>query len=379
MDLLTHRQHPALQPIWGRLSSRRNLLLSSRIRSLIAITAFALFASSCTAFTWGTTLGAHTPTADAGGDWTSVTVGGGHSCRIDSDKALWCEGDSTYGQVGHGSTVEAEDYVQIAAAKWRAVEASQASTCGIQLDRTLWCWGNNEVGQVGDGTTTDRLAPVQVGSDNTWRQVDGGFGHYCATRTDDSMWCWGWDIGFQPDGETIDAVTAPVQVGGNDWKQAIAADTHSCAIKTDSTLWCWGVDIAGVTGHGPSLDPVYPSPRQVGTSADWLVVEGEFDYTCGVKTDRSLWCWGAFNSSIPESEVPVQIGIETNWLTAAGGTNTACAIKTDLSLWCWGRNGDGQVGDGTTIDRPLPVLVGSGPFLAVDVAWTSQALALGPS
>ncbi|MBI4702073.1 MAG: hypothetical protein HY744_13135 [Deltaproteobacteria bacterium] len=41
---------------------------------------------------------------------------------------------------------------------------------------------------------------------------------------------------------------------------------------------------------------------------------------------------------------------------AAGGYHT-CAVKTDGTLWCWGWNEYGQLGDGTTQDRSLPVQV----------------------
>ncbi len=41
---------------------------------------------------------------------------------------------------------------------------------------------------------------------------------------------------------------------------------------------------------------------------------------------------------------------------AAGGDHT-CALRADGRVACWGRNGDGQLGDGTTEDRPRAVWV----------------------
>ncbi|MFN7003902.1 MAG: RCC1 domain-containing protein [Roseinatronobacter sp.] len=41
---------------------------------------------------------------------------------------------------------------------------------------------------------------------------------------------------------------------------------------------------------------------------------------------------------------------------SAGGYHT-CALDADGDVWCWGLNFLGQLGDGTEIDRPLPVRV----------------------
>ncbi|WP_338026040.1 RCC1 domain-containing protein [Corallococcus macrosporus] len=41
---------------------------------------------------------------------------------------------------------------------------------------------------------------------------------------------------------------------------------------------------------------------------------------------------------------------------AAGSFHTV-AMRPDGAVWGWGRNNLGQVGDGTTADRPMPVNV----------------------
>ena len=45
---------------------------------------------------------------------------------------------------------------------------------------------------------------------------------------------------------------------------------------------------------------------------------------------------------------------------AVAGLNYSFALKTDGSLWAWGENSYGYLGDGTTIDRCLPVQVLTG-------------------
>jgi alpha-tubulin suppressor-like RCC1 family protein len=47
-------------------------------------------------------------------------------------------------------------------------------------------------------------------------------------------------------------------------------------------------------------------------------------------------------------------------LATTGGYHTV-AIKADGSLWAWGRNGNGQVGNGTTVNVTAgPIQVGTG-------------------
>ena len=48
----------------------------------------------------------------------------------------------------------------------------------------------------------------------------------------------------------------------------------------------------------------------------------------------------------------------------ATGLDHSLGLKNDGTLWAWGENDNGQLGDGTTMDRSLPVQVGEG-FTAV--------------
>jgi alpha-tubulin suppressor-like RCC1 family protein len=40
-----------------------------------------------------------------------------------------------------------------------------------------------------------------------------------------------------------------------------------------------------------------------------------------------------------------------------GGELHTCALLADGSVECWGNNQGGQLGDGTLMDSPLPVVV----------------------
>src|SRR5207302_1336180 len=65
---------------------------------------------------------------------------------------------------------------------------------------------------------------------------------------------------------------------------------------------------------------------------------------------------GSTDSSRP---VPVAgpdgSGSLTNVSAIAGGSFFSLALRSDHSVWAWGSNGSGQLGDGTTTDRHVPV------------------------
>ena len=88
------------------------------------------------------------------------------------------------------------------------------------------------------------------------------------------------------DGSKTTACIAQVAIG----------DAHSCALKTDGTLWCWGANGDGQLGIGTTVTP-NPLPVQVALlGADVVEVDAGMAHTCVRKRDGTVWCWGR-NSS----------------------------------------------------------------------------------
>jgi len=89
--------------------------------------------------------------------------------------------------------------------------------------------------------------------------------------------------------------------------------------------------------------------------ADVLTVSAGYYYTCAIKKDGSLWCWGANGKGQlglgdtadrlrPEK---VMDGSVTPVVSVSVGYYHTCAVDQDGSLWCWGANGNGELGLGT--------------------------------
>jgi alpha-tubulin suppressor-like RCC1 family protein len=58
----------------------------------------------------------------------------------------------------------------------------------------------------------------------------------------------------------------------------------------------------------------------------------------------------------------------------AGGAYFTLALKNDGGLWAWGNNLDGQIGDGTTTNRPSPVRIMGGVTAIAAGGWHALAL-----
>src|SRR5262249_39646532 len=141
---------------------------------------------------------------------------------------------------------------------------------------------------------------------------------------------------------------------------------HTCALKTDGTLWCWGANNLGQLGDGTTVNKT--TPVQAGAAvlgSDVAEVALGIYNSCARKTDGTLWCWGGGGSGQPSQVGAATLGSAVAEI-AVGGFHS-CARKTDGTLWCWGDNSSGQLGDGTTVSKTLPVEVGAAP-LGDDVA-----------
>jgi hypothetical protein len=86
-------------------------------------------------------------------------------------------------------------------------------------------------------------------------------------------------------------------------------------------------------------------------------------HTVAVKSDGTVWAWGynlygqLGDGTTTERRLPVQVTTLSGIAAVAAGTSHTVALKSDNTVWTWGYNGDGELGDGTTISSSLPLQV----------------------
>lgn len=269
-----------------------------------------------------------TPSAVAGGlVFSSITVAEDHVCGLTSAGAAYCWGSGPVGALGRGIAPDsASAPVAVSGGlTFVAVGAGVQNTCGIAVGGAAYCWGGNQFGELGDGTDTNRLGPVLVTGGLSFVAIAVGTNHTCALTAAGLVYCWGQAdlIGDSASADTDCAEQRcsekPMALpGGLSFASITAGYFHTCALTAPGAAYCWGV--AGSVGY-----PSDGSALGDGTTSDRL------------------------------TPVPVVGGYV--FRSIAAGVQHTCAVTLSGSVYCWGSNGEGQLGNGSTLDSTQPVLV----------------------
>ncbi len=228
-------------------------------------------------------------------------------------------------------------------------------------------------------------------------QVSAGRNHSMILMENDTLWAvgnneygqLGYDSTNDDDGSTTDIVT-PVKIM-TEVAQVSAGGQHSMILTKDGDLWAVGSNSNGQLGNGNSGDDVVESdPVQVLTAAAGSVLTEVDQVSAGgahtviLKRNRSVWAVGnnqygqLGDGSTGDKPNLVQVRIsevpEVDQISA--GTYHTMILKKDGTLWAVGLNNFGQLGDGWTDPMANPTQVmervpGGQPIPMTEVAQVS--------
>lgn len=335
-----------------------------------------------------------------------VTSYNAHVCAILDDSNIKCWGGNAYGQLGLGHTNHLGDgpnemgdnlaEVSLSPNGGRAVlsvAAREYSTCAILDDHSLKCWGANGIGKLGYGDTTNRgtaagnmganLPAIDLGTGRKALQVTAGTTHTCALLDDRSLKCWGSnDSGQLGQGHTADLGDGPNEMGdnlnpiplGKKVMSVAAAYTSTCVILDDSSVKCWGENNQGQLGYGDTVnrggnagDIAALPPVSLGTGKTAVQIIGGWLNHCAVLQDSTVKCWGSNGDGqlgqgntinlgdgageMGDSLAAINLGTNRKVISMPNFYYTPCALLDDNSVKCWGRNTYASLADGSRTDK----------------------------
>lgn len=186
-----------------------------------------------------------------------------------------------------------------------------------------------------------------------------------------TLYRWlGAGIGAGAVGLGVFVAVTPASAATSQWTAVSAGASHTCAIKTDTTLWCWGANKAGQLGTGNNVDRTAPAVVS-SAGAGWTVISAGFDFTCGIRS-AYRYCWGLNSSGqlglgdYADRNTPQRRSGETqNWAQVDAGLRHACGTRTSGTGQCWGDNTNGQLGLGDTTIRNTAQIVAGGHWMSM--------------
>ncbi|WP_183129727.1 InlB B-repeat-containing protein [Bifidobacterium sp. wkB344] len=201
-----------------------------------------------------------------------------------------------------------------------------------------WSISPDKGSQLGGGSATI-IPPDKASQGIRFSQVSGGrnsnYGFSLAVGSDGNAYAWGNNrYGQLGDGTTTNRTT-PVMVRKPDPKtypdlpadftyvQVSAGGAHSLALGSDGYAYAWGSNSSGQLGNNNSGEDTYSSvPVRVRD---------------------------------PASPADASKGLQATQVSAGGWHSLA--LGGDGNAYAWGNNRYGQLGDGTTTNRTMPVMV----------------------
>jgi alpha-tubulin suppressor-like RCC1 family protein len=238
----------------------------------------------------------------------------------------------------------------------------------------LYCWGSNSAGALGNGTTTNSSAPVAVtvAPGVSFMAVASGSGHSCAIALDGTAYCWGDNRAGQLGDGTVTRRLTPVIVangipGGVTFRSLSASFMGTCGVSPAGVQYCWGQAAFGQMGDGMTIVE-RRSPVTAVLGVPFVAIDAGARHTCAVRHGGAAHCWGnnvngqLGDGTTMDRRTPVAVSMGGNTTTTiSAGLNYTCAIVAPSgTLFCWGANSQGQLGDGTTTQRLTRVTVAGG-------------------
>lgn len=316
--------------------------------------------------------------------WISIAAGGERSLGIVEPGIAYAWGDNSSGALGDGTTTNRSSPVTVVGniTNWIQISTNATllgnHTLGLTSTGIAYAWGENSRGQLGDNTTSRRSSPVTVvGGITNWVDISAGGRHSLGVTSSGVAYAWGYNNFGQLGDNTMVSRRSPINVVGGitNWSQLSAGgDTFSLGLTSSGIAYAWGRNLTGELGDNTALGRSSPV-TVVGGITNWSMVNaargaggtGVGLHSVGITLTGIAYAWGynnrgqlGDNTIIARSSPVTVVGGTTNWVDISAGSLHTVGLTSTGIAYAWGDNGQGRLGDNTTVSKRSPVTVVGG-------------------
>ena len=248
----------------------------------------------------------------------------------------------------------------------------------------IHAWGQNVFGQLGNGTLTNSSVPIAISSfgsinGKTMTSIACGQSHTIAIDSVGHVHTWGWNVQGQLGNNTLTNSTLPIDISANGsitGKTIIgiaASVVSSVAIDSLGQVHAWGNNGSGQLGNNTTTNSSIPiAVSTFGSIIGKLIVSIAMagQTTIALDSTGQVHAWGTNasgqigNNTTTSSSIPVAIGsfgslIGKTISSIYSGQNSTYALDSAGQVHAWGFNNNGQLGNNSTTQSPIPVAISS--------------------
>lgn len=224
-----------------------------------------------------------------------------YTCRLLEDGRIQCAGGNDSNQLARPQDApdEAFEWLDIPGT-WTGLVTGVRNVCGLQ-DGQLHCWGRSTLASTENDPTPTCIPKDASGTCASFfvsASIGDGFG--CGLDAEGRAYCWGYNtngllgvegVAVIPFAQPVDTELRFEKLEVSQFGGIFGIELAVAGESAGGALYAWGNGERGTLGLGDSRDR--SRPALVDGASQWSEVRpGEY-YTCGLRADQSVHCWGS--------------------------------------------------------------------------------------
>jgi alpha-tubulin suppressor-like RCC1 family protein len=150
----------------------------------------------------------------------------------------------------------------------------------------------------------------------------------------------------------------------------------AAAASSTGPVYDWGANGSGELGDGGTPSSSLPVLAELPSGEDATSVAAGDSYSLALTSDGKVYAWGANSEgqlgdgTTIERTIPVAVTLPADVTVAsiAAGTDTSFAVTTTGAVYAWGDNSQGEFGNDSTTSSATPELITTMPAPVKQIA-----------